>query len=318
MLTVGLVLEDPTAPRTVFYDRLLDAVRRDRRYRDAGARLVIPAEDTAEETNWPRYGNRESAYVRGGGHDLSEGGHFMRYLNRIGAYAAAHPEQAVLVVNMHPFVRVPTMFRAFANLLVADGSLAGFERGLNPRTISMPALPMVGPAPEGETERDILASFQGAPSHAVRHALAALAQEPGFFVRLVDPQQHIGRIDAESGAADGAYEDLLDRSVFSFVPRGDALFSYRLLEVMARGSIPVILSDGWVLPFDRLVDWERIALRVHHDAVPQIPELLGSLQQGEIERLQAGVRQAYAAHFSGLEAIVGAMLAEAQVVIESA
>ena len=33
--------------------------------------------------------------------------------------------------------------------------------------------------------------------------------------------------------------------MFAFVPRGDALFSYRLLEVMARGAIPVILSDGW-------------------------------------------------------------------------
>lgn len=318
MLTVGLVLEDPAAPRTVYYDRLCDAIRRDRRFRGAGARLVIPAEDTAEETNWPRYGNRESAYVRGSGHDLSEGGAFMRYLNEIGAYAAAHPEQAVLVVSMHPFVRLPNVFRAYANVLVADGSLAGFERALNPRTISMPALPMVQPAPEGGPERDILASFQGAPSHPVRQALAALSGEPGFVVRLVDPRQHMGRIDAERGTTDGAYEELLDRSLFSFVPRGDALFSYRLLEVMARGSIPVILSDGWVPPFDRLIDWDSIALRVHHDAVAQIPGILGALRQDEIKRLQACVRRVYAERFSGLGAIVEAMLAEAERVIEGA
>ena len=318
MLTVGLVLEDPAAPRTVFYDRLLDAVRRDRAFRGVGARLVIPAEDTAEETNWPRYGNRESAYVRGVRHDLSEGGAFMRYLNEIGAYAAAHPQQAVLVVSMHPFVRLSNVFRAHGNVLVADGSLAAFERALNPRTISMPALPMVRPAPHGKAQRDILASFQGAPSHPVRHALAALAGEPGFVVRLVDPRQHMGRIDAENGASDGAYEELLDRSLFSFVPRGDALFSYRLLEAMARGSIPVILADGWVLPFDRLLDWDAIALRVHHDAVAQIPDILRSLRQDEIERRQACVRRAYAERFCGLGAIVEAMLAEAERVLEGA
>jgi hypothetical protein len=318
LLTVGLVLEDPAAPRTVFYDRLVDAIRRDRRFRGAGARLVIPAEDTAEETNWPRYGNRESAYVRGARHDLSEGGAFARYLNDIGAYAAAHPQQAVLVVSMHPFVRLPNVFRGRGNVLVADGSLAAFERALNPRTISMPALPMVRPAPGGARERDILASFQGAPSHPVRQALAALAGEPGFVVRLVEPRQHMGRIDAENGMTDAAYEALLDRSLFSFVPRGDALFSYRLLEVMARGSIPVILSDGWVLPFDRLLDWDAIALRVHQDAVAQIPAILGSLRRDEIERRQACVRRAYAERLSGLGVIVEAMLAEAERLLEGA
>jgi hypothetical protein len=320
VIPVGLILEDATAPRTAYYDRLLQAVRRNPRFRRSGARLLVPAEDTAQETNWPRFGDRPSAYLRGSPHDLSEGGAFSRYLDRIAAHAAAHGDQSVLVVNMHPFVRLPLILRGLPNVLIADGCLAGHERSFNPRTISMPALPMVKPATgaagAAAAERGILASFQGADSHPVRRFLAELSGTPRFVVRLVDSRErYSGRIDALAGKTDPEYEALLDRSVFAFVARGDALFSYRLLEVMARGAIPIILSDGWVLPFDRLIDWESTALRFHHDAVPQIPSLLEALTPDEIAVLQAGVRFAYSEYLSDLDRIAEAMFAEAELIL---
>ncbi len=326
MISVGLILEDGAAPRTVYYDELVKAMRRNPRFRRSGARLVVPAEDTAQETNWPRYGDRPSAYLRGSSHDLSEGGEFSRYLNDIAAYAAAHADQSLLVVNMHPFVRLPMFFRALPNVIVADGCLAGYERSFNQRTVSLPALPMVRPAigvADAEVAaaggRSILASFQGADSHPVRRVLAQLSSRPRFVVRLVDPlERHVGRIDALAGKTDPEYEELLDRSIFAFVPRGDALFSYRLLEIMARGAIPIVLSDGWVLPFDRLIDWESAALRFHHDAVLQIPPLLEALAPEEIAGLQAGVRLVYTEHLSNLDRIVEAMFAEAELILGEA
>jgi hypothetical protein len=319
LISVGLVLQQDDAPRTVFHDELTKAIRRNRRFRKSGARLVIPAEDTAQETNWPRYGDRPGAYIRGGAHDLSPDGAFSRYLSEIATYAAEHADETLLVVNMHPFVRLPMLFRAASNILVADGSLAGYERSMNPRSISMPALPMVNPAGSGAGERAILASFQGADSHPVRRVLAEFSSRPRFVVRLVEPRErHMGKIDILAGRTDPDYEDLLDRSVFAFVPRGDALFSYRLLEVMARGAIPVILSDGWVLPFDRLIDWERVALRFHHDAVREIPALLESMAPEEIAGLQAGVQLAYTEHLSGLDSIVETMFAEAESILGEA
>jgi hypothetical protein len=317
VISTGLILEDGTAPRTVYYDELLKAVRRNPRFRRSGARLLVPGEDTAQETNWPRFGDRPSAYLRGGSHDLSEGGAFSRYLDDIAAHAVAHADQSLLVVNMHPFVRLPLIFRALPNILIADGCLAGHERSLNPRTISMPALPMVRPAAGGAArERGILASFQGVDSHPVRRVLAELSGAPRFVVRLVDSRErYSGRIDALAGKTDPEYEELLDQSVFAFVARGDALFSYRLLEVMARGAVPIILSDGWVLPFDRLIDWQGAALRFHHDAVPQIPPLLEALAPEEIAGLQAGVRLVYGEYLSDLDRIVEAMFAEAELIL---
>ena len=317
MLTVGLILEDARAPRTVFYEKLVDAICSHPRFRRSGARVAVPAEDTAQETNWPRYDRGQGAYVRGAPHDLAAGGHFDRYLRTIVDYARANPSQTILVVNMEPWIRLPLLFRTVPNVIVADAGLAWHERALNPRTIGMPALPMVAAA-KGETrKRDILASFRGAPSHPVRLALASLADQPGFSVSIVDPKEREGKVDALAGRTDALYEELIDRSVFSLVPRGDALFTYRMLEVMARGSIPIILADGWVLPLDRVIDWDRISLRFHHDAVPQIPEILRSLSEAEILSMQAGVKLAYEERLSGLPAIVNSLLEEAELLLEA-
>ena len=298
-------------PRTVFYDRFCDAVRRHPAFQEAGAELLIPAEETANETNWPRYGNPDSAYVRGGRFDLIRNDRFARYLDRVVAFALEQPDKNVLVLNMHPFLRLPMRFRPHANIIVADGSLAGFERALNPRTISMPALPLVRAA-DAQTPRTVLASFQGAASHPVRHALLGLHDGKDFVIRLTDPKDYARRIDAENGVTDAAYEELLDRSVFALVPRGDSLFSYRLLEAMARGAIPVILSDGWVLPFDRTVDWASCSVRMHQEAVPRIPEVLRAFTPQEIAAMQANMRDADARVFQDMDRIVQALLWEAE------
>jgi hypothetical protein len=81
---------------------------------------------------------------------------------------------------------------------------------------------------------------------------------------------------------------------------------------MARGAIPVILSDGWVLPFDRLVNWPSCSISFHHEAVHRIPETLRAFAPGEIIRLQANGRDIYAKVFANLDSIVATLLEEAE------
>ena len=244
-MKISMTLEDASMPRTVYWQLFREALQRNPRYvaDPLQADLLFPAEDTALETNWPRYGKQTSAYIRG---TLDEQV-LLNYLNRI-----AQGRGPYCVVSMYPSQRLTWAFASMPHVMVADVSLSQWERTLNPRCISMPTLPISLPrAGAKPVPRNILASFRGAPSHPCRQSLARLHDGMRYVCELAPVAQHAGLVDATTGAADAKYVDIMQRSVFAFVPRGDCQFSYRLTEAMAFGCIPVVISDGWLLPFDR-------------------------------------------------------------------
>jgi hypothetical protein len=273
---------------------------------------LIPHEDTAVKTQWPRYGNPASAYIRGTSHDFEEEGSFRQYINQFVDAAKRARDQKFLYVNMHPFFRIPVMLRQLSNVLIADIALALFERGLNPNMISMPALLIVFARFVQPETRPILASFQGANSHPVRQSLQRLSNGTSIVVNLVDRARHFGKINAVGLKSDLDYERLLANSTFAFVPRGDALFSYRLLKVMSFGAFPIILPDGRILPFDQTVQWQEFSLHVHAEAIPRIPYILSRLMPDDILARQEKTLAACQTHLSSLKKIVATMIREAE------
>jgi hypothetical protein len=305
-----LILPDDAMPRTAYWDHFLGAITRC----SAGLRdsrdLLVPAEDIVSETNWPAYGNQAAAFTRGTLQDWEDGHTLNDYLNRVIEVAKNNPATRLLVVNMHPRFSMALHLRHLDTVFVADGNLVEYERALNPRTISIPALPIATGTAPALASRDILASFQGLASHSIRQGLAAMADGKKIVVNLVDGSTYAGRVNALTQARDREYGELLGRSIFAFVPRGDANFSYRLLEVMSFGCIPVILSDGWVLPFDRSLQWNTFSLRVSADAVPMIPGILESLSGQELSARFAEVKRTYDVHFRNLDCIVRTLFRE--------
>lgn len=305
MFNVALILQDHAMPRTVFWEKLLTIFQS--LPKAAKRQIFLPQEDVAMETNWPRYKDRASSYIRGMGHDLSSKGTVRSYYDRITAWARAHPQEVVLTVNMNPFIRIPAMLRRFENIYIADGCLSELDRSLNPRGISLPALPIQVSDQDyhHEGRRKHLASFQGVLSHPVRAALGKLHDGEKILVRLIEPSRHDTlKLDAMTGKADADYRHMMANADFAFIPRGDALFSYRLLEAMSFGCIPIILSDNWVLPFHRLIDWSSCSLRPREDEITACIALLKRLSDQEVLERKRRVLRIYEAYFSSLERVI--------------
>jgi Exostosin family len=314
-LRVRFILPDDNMPRTVYWQEFVRACGSLEEFHREGTPtrdIHVPTEDLAIERNWPRYARRASAYVRGNTHDLGDDGATIKYLRQVVSWSSGNPDKTVLLINMHPFIRIPLLVSDAQNIIIADGCLSAFDRCVNPRTISLPALPINAARDRTPGLRRLFASFQGAPSHPIRERLARLHDGQTIVVKLIDPQRHDDlKLDAVSSVGDREYQELLSNSIFAFVPRGDALFSYRLLEALSFGCIPVILSDGWVLPLDRSIPWPQLAYVIHHDALEYCVAFLRRIPAAEILRRQALISQVYSRFFQKIEAVAAAVLAEA-------
>jgi hypothetical protein len=109
-----------------------------------------------------------------------------------------------------------------------------------------------------ESARPILISFSGHVSRSqTRRDLFSINN--GTQVLILRDQQAQSYFNISDPGL--AYSKLAKMSSFSAVGRGDNLFSYRFSEVMACGSIPVVYSDDWMLPFgEALINWTEVAV----------------------------------------------------------
>jgi len=105
------------------------------------------------------------------------------------------------------------------------------------------------------------------------------------------------------------YKTLMTNSVFCLVPRGRRLGSFRFLEALSFGCIPVILSNHWVKPFEEVIDWSQAVIVGDERSLLQIPEMLRSIPRQRIEQMRSQSIAIYETYFSSIEKIVHTTLA---------
>ena len=159
-------------------------------------------------------------------------------------------------------------------------------------------------------ERPLLASFKGQKYKIVtdtRQQLEYLHNPQKGIISvtkcfLLDKQDeeywNTTHCDDESLYNQYDYQELMENSTFSLVPRGCGFNSYRLVEAMSYGSIPVIISDGFVLPFQEIIDWTMISIQVPEKNIPSIPMILEAISDERIQSMRKNLHKVYQKHFS--------------------
>ncbi len=125
--------------------------------------------------------------------------------------------------------------------------------------------------------RDIFASFAGSMTHPIRKKIVQLYRH-----RYLINTAHL-KIEK--------YCEQMARSVFSLAPRGYGQSSFRICEALQFGSIPVYISDHWIVP--GFLDFNEYGVLVHHDEVRILDKILKGFSPEQIKSKQEAGREIY-------------------------
>jgi hypothetical protein len=73
------------------------------------------------------------------------------------------------------------------------------------------------------------------------------------------------------------YIELIQSSVFALSPEGFVPWSTRIYDAIQIGSIPTILADNIVLPFERFIDWASFSTKINVNKIPNITDYVSRI-----------------------------------------
>ena len=100
------------------------------------------------------------------------------------------------------------------------------------------------------------------------------------------------------------YNNLMNNATFCLIPRGRRLGSYRFLEAMEFGCIPLLLSNGWVLPFADKIEWQRASVQTDERLLTLIPTIVREFTHEQIFKMKQQVLFLWNAYFSSIDRMV--------------
>jgi glycosyltransferase involved in cell wall biosynthesis len=164
----------------------------------------------------------------------------------------------------------------------------GKQAALNPfrpwHDIVVPVKPLV--AFSQFAQKTMMVYFQGAVktkdltySYGTRqYIMDHFAQEPGWFLK-----QRTSVLDADLM---NEFKLHMEQSVFCLCPEGFHAFTPRVVEAIHAACIPVIIGEGYQLPFEHFIDYREFAVFVSRVDVPFLPSILSSVSQAKRTYMQ--------------------------------
>uniref|UniRef100_A0A1A8IHM6 Exostoses (Multiple)-like 1 n=1 Tax=Nothobranchius kuhntae TaxID=321403 RepID=A0A1A8IHM6_NOTKU len=100
------------------------------------------------------------------------------------------------------------------------------------------------------------------------------------------------------------YQELLHNSTFCLVPRGRRLGSFRFLESLQAACVPVLLSNGWELPFSDVIQWNQAVIEGDERLLLQVPSTVRAVPNERVLALRQRTQVLWDAYFSSVDKIV--------------
>lgn len=93
-----------------------------------------------------------------------------------------------------------------------------------------------------------------------------------------------------------AYCNIIARSIFTLCPRGFGPTSFRIQEALQYGSIPVYISDKWVIPHN--IPFTDYGVLIDAADAHRVHDILMSISPEEIKRKQDAIPEIYKKYYT--------------------
>tara|TARA_B100001250_G_scaffold370770_1_gene355146 strand:- start:2681 stop:3565 length:885 start_codon:yes stop_codon:yes gene_type:complete len=126
--------------------------------------------------------------------------------------------------------------------------------------------------------------YIGRNTHEVRSALEeTLGGKKDYYIKNL-------KSDGIRNKDLNKFRKIISNSIFSLCPRGFGPTSFRFYESIEMESIPIYISDEFILPYTNIIDWEKLCLLIDINDIGSIPKKVESLIQSNkhLEMIEYG------------------------------
>jgi len=134
------------------------------------------------------------------------------------------------------------------------------------------------------SNRNTFANFIGKVTHTIRDTmLKAIPCLPEYYINIAKHDLY-------------DYCRIIANSVFTLCPRGFGPTSFRIQEALQYGSIPVYISDEWVIPHN--IPFTEYGVLIDAADAHRVHEILMSIPPDEIKRKQEAIPEIYKKYYT--------------------